>query len=438
MWMLSAVAGALAQSAPPADDQDLADEPRNERRASGQERSFIGQLGGMVRGLRELGPWEDTNRQIVGAIHDVYARNGWNSEEDQFSLKLYEEVSAIPPWNAQERLDKVMSVLGERYDLTPAQTDALRALTVRETSEMLRAHAGEIMQYSMEALQTRVRGEPFNPEQIQRWTKLAQPLFDESRKRFERSVSEFMPQLTPEQQALMQKDVDATKRREDYIAEMGQHWLQGEWQPSDWGLEHDPVQTGQGQATAPAGGAAADPDAPQPADGTPGAPGAAAPGGQPHDGASPNRHGGPHGAPPATAGPDELPPPTPEGGPVTPAPAAPNDPWGQYVTAFIAKYKLTDEQTSVAWRIHGTLKERADQVRARYEEQLAALRAKSTAEAKEQIAAREKTRDAEIEALFDRLKTRLEKLPTRAQREAAGEKPPAPPPAPTSRPAPAG
>ena len=424
VWMLTAVAAAVAQTAPPPDEPNQADR----RPAAGPERSFFGQLNQMVRGMREMGPWENQSQDIMSAVNNVYARNGWTSEPDQFSLKLVGEVSTIPPWNAQERMDKLMSLLGDRYQLTPEQSDGLRTLMIRETGAMLRDHANEIMQYSMEAIQARVRGEAFTPEQIQRWTKLAQPIFDDSRKRMDRAAGEFMQQLTPEQRTIAERDLDATRRRQDAVAEMGQHWLRGEWQPTDWGMDTDPIQNGQTPATPPGGeqaGGSGTPNHPTP----PAASGNPPAGGAPPS-AAPNPAGGPPGSPPPT---DDTPgapgAPRPDGGHAASPTPDPTDPWGQYVTAFIAKYKLSEAQTSVAWRIHGESKTRADQLRARYEEQIAALGSKSSSDAKEQIAAREKSRDSEIEATFERLKARLDKLPTRAQRDAAGE------PAPTSRPA---
>lgn len=109
-----------------------------------------------------------------------------------------------------------------------------------------------------------------------------------------------------------------------------------------------------------------------------------------------------------------------------------NDLWTRYVRAFIQRYQLNDEQTEAAWKIHRDCSKHAQEIvdrhKARFEELYNRL-----GEAKDKDSdAPEKVREVEelekqlaklrepIDAIFERqLKPRLEKIPTRAQREAA-------------------
>jgi polyhydroxyalkanoate synthesis regulator phasin len=98
-----------------------------------------------------------------------------------------------------------------------------------------------------------------------------------------------------------------------------------------------------------------------------------------------------------------------------------DDEWACYVRAFIARYHLTDDQQRQAWRfyqIYRDARDRAEKSASRLERDFgdqddpqAQARRKSVRERAE----RDRKR------LFERLKARLEKLPTRAQRRDAKE-----------------
>ena len=97
---------------------------------------------------------------------------------------------------------------------------------------------------------------------------------------------------------------------------------------------------------------------------------------------------------------------------------AQDDVWSRYIRAFIDRYKLNQEQQQVAWRIYR---------QAKVQEKLILRRSRATGEmanrAGAQAARRSETiRDREtkaLERLFDRIKARLEKIPTRRQRREA-------------------
>lgn len=114
--------------------------------------------------------------------------------------------------------------------------------------------------------------------------------------------------------------------------------------------------------------------------------------------------------------------------------------WEAYTRAFIAKYKLDEDQTQKAWSICDECQARGkDFVRRRHAEitaldaEEAAVRAKPAeqrAAARRDLAERRAKLLEPVQRIFDeQLKPRLEKLPTRAQRAGADQ------PHPTSHPA---
>ena len=107
----------------------------------------------------------------------------------------------------------------------------------------------------------------------------------------------------------------------------------------------------------------------------------------------------------------------------TPSNPIPDDEWARYVRAFIRKYHLNDEQQQRAWLIYHDAKERDDVFDRRFQRQMKTLRAKAGESKNEraQAALRERTERHQLERkrLFNQLKRRLERLPTRAQRKNA-------------------
>jgi hypothetical protein len=111
------------------------------------------------------------------------------------------------------------------------------------------------------------------------------------------------------------------------------------------------------------------------------------------------------------------------------------DEWEQYVQQFIQRYALTEEQASRANKILKSCQSQRDRLMRNRAEQLERLNRQEEAlrtssdnpnKAKEQaeITAQRAKLMAPIDSIFDKqLKPRLEKIPTRAQREAAEKAP---------------
>ncbi|MBN2447413.1 MAG: hypothetical protein JXO22_11835 [Phycisphaerae bacterium] len=398
----------------------------------GNDRNWMNQLRQRVSGVmdsaKELGPWEEQYGYIVDAVENVYEQNGWTSEEHTFTLDMMREVSAIPPWQMQERFDTMIGVMSDRYDLDEEQQQKLKGLVIRESNEMFRKHGATIMQYTSEAIQTRALGDPFTPDQVARWSKMAMPVIQDSTQRLERSATEFMQDLRPEQQEIMQRDLNAGRERISRFQEMGQHWARGEWQPDDWGMANDPIQLAgeerlalEGPLNQPQAGdvpmvqPTRQPrrrEAPTVADRQPMPPATAT------SGESPDRRSSRH-----TDNRAHQPVPNqPQPGQSEPAKA--EGPWAKYVRDFIQKYNLNTDQESTAWRINTDMTNRAEQMTKRADQQIADLQSRLAKEPQRLAAATKKYEDqkkATMDTLFEQLKARLEKLPTTSQREAAGQ-----------------
>ena len=369
-------------------DEDMP-EPRRSRLAVLQEKALQ-----LIETTQELSNWDEHYGYMVDAMERMYEHNGWNAESDLFSLEMAREIGSIPPWEPQARIDMLMEMAGDRYLLDDDQAASLQGHIFRVNVDLFSKHADRIIEYATEAIQTRAAGEPFTPEQVARWVELAEPVMNDARHSIRETAKVFGEELDPEQRELMMRDLAAADGRMLDMDRMAQSWKRGEWQPRDWGLEEDPIQM-QG-APPPAGTPPKPPSGrdEQPAEEVEPAPGETS-------GSNPRR--------------DER--------ATTPSDPIPDDEWARYVRAFIRKYHLNNEQQQRAWLIYHDAKGRDDVFERRFQRQMDTLRTKAGESKNEraQAALRERTERHQLERkrLFNQLKRRLERLPTRAQRKNA-------------------
>lgn len=357
----------------------------------------------LMGSLQQLGDWEQHYPLIIESTEKVYARNGWDSEPDRFSLGLIREVSAIPPWQPMERFDAVTQILSDRYLLDEAQEEKMRQLILAQEVDLFRRHSGRIAEYAIDAIQTRAAGEAFTPEKVARWMQLAQPVFQDARTGMQRSAKEFMGVLDEDQQALLQADLQAAERRLDNVETMSQEWARGEWDPADWGMEEDPIQlAGEARAAEEELAAAEQRALLEGAERQPDA--AAGPGAGRRAGAA----GGAPGAP--------VQPTTPQA-----AVQGPLDDWAQYVQRFIQKFQLNESQQAQAWKIYRAVQVRRESYEKRFKEQSEQLKRGVTGSEADQarLTAVQADQKQALDRLFDQLRRRLDRLPTRAQRRDA-------------------
>lgn len=353
----------------------------------------------LIRATQQL-DWNEQYGFMIDAVEQVYEQNGWDSESDLFSLEMVREVGALPPWEVRERLDRVKQMVGDRYLLTEKQTAEVQQLLIATNLELFSRHSERILQYALEAVETRAAGEPFTPDQVARWTALAEPVMRDAVRTFDSRVNEFAERLDPEQRALVEADLRAANGRVRDIEGMLEGWKRGEWNPADWGLDRDPIQMAAGETDVP-DAVQAGPQRPQRE--------------RPQRPARRPRRISPAGV--AEAGAEDGRPSARQG-----ASSQPDDAWRRYVQEFIRKYELNDEQQQRCWLVYEDSRSRRDVFGERHERQRAAiLAAGASAQAQERLEELDKRWEVDRERLFDRLKRRLDRIPTRAQRTAAGD-----------------
>jgi len=296
---------------------------------------------------------------------------------------------------------------------------------MREGMDFFAQHSDVLIEIASEAIQTRASGEPFTPEQVARFTEKALPLFQEGKQRFDEQSKVWVETLTPEQRALAQKDVDAATKRATRIEQLGQDWAKGRWDAKQWGMENDPAQN--------------------PKDGAPESGGRGALAGNPQGGK--RGKGAPDGGaadqPSPNANPETpIEPMMPGEQPVAAAPGQPGaqpqnarnavgktsvqptDPWAVYTRDFVTRHGLNADQEQRAWLIYGDAIDKATVT-------IKGGGKTGDPNASQSLASalNDRKNESQLRQLstqFERMKARLDRIPTRAQKQkAAAATPPA-------------
>ncbi len=315
--------------------------------------------------------WEAEADRIRVAAEILWERNGWTDEADRFARDLACEVTAIPPWDVMGRFNLWTTRVAERYGLSPEAANRFRLSLVREAGGMFMRNGPVIMENSREAIEARVRGEPFSSEQIAKWAKAAEPLLAELQPIVDRLAKEIESTIDAEHKEVLEKDLESYARRMRYVDTMRAQWSEGRWEPTDWGLEKDPIQNRGVQPSPTEAPAALPVETPLVSD---------------------------IAAMPAVA---EKPAPLPKWLAHDPAT------WFAYVVEFQVRFQLDPGQKTTAESIHAELVRRAGDYGTRNRELTAAVPAQERAT----HAAYEPVR-----AMFAELQMRLDALPTTAQR----------------------
>ncbi|MFH1108708.1 MAG: hypothetical protein V1790_05880 [Planctomycetota bacterium] len=309
--------------------------------------------------------WDEEAQRLRRAVEIVWERNGWTNESDRFARDVACEVTAIPPWDVAARLNLLTTRIAERYGLNDESATRLKGSVMREAGGFLMRNGGAIIENGREALLARARGEPYTAEQVAKWAKVLEPLLTDMRASVDRLAKEVEPSLDADHKRRLDQDLQSVEKRTRYVDAMRTRWAEGKWQPTDWGLETDPIQN---RAVPPR---ALDPSAAIPIP--------VAPAAQP----SPNV------SLPACVSYD----------PAT---------WFACVLEFEKRFQLDAGQKSTAQSIHAELVERAGDYAKTHREEFRAvpMQERMTHAAYEPI-----------RALFAELQARLDALPTTAQQE---------------------
>ena len=241
-FMVMALMAGKHVSAQP-QDEPLEQDEQAERAAA----ELLNPLGETFSGF----DWDAEHPNIQRSITNIWSNNDWNDEADLFARDVATEVTAIPPWQMADRLELMTKRVAARYDFTPEQRSRFQAALLREAGGFLLRHATDLLAYSQEAVETRANGQPFSAEQVARWAKEYRPVMDDVRVTIERFIGRMEPDLTPRQRKLLQRDHASYEKRRRTIDEAMGEWAKGKWEPAQWGLEDDPIQTGKRESQKP-------------------------------------------------------------------------------------------------------------------------------------------------------------------------------------------
>ena len=347
----------------------VASDRKGETAKPSSQEALFAQFSDLIEPLAGF-DWDEEARRLRRAAESVWKQNGWNGESDNFAREVACEVTAIPPWDVVARLNLLTTRITERYGLTEEAASRFRTSLLGEAGRLLMRHGPVMIEKGREVLAARVRGEPFSPQQVAEWAKDLEPLLVDARVSADRLAEEIQPSLDAEHKLLLGRDRESFQKRTKYVDAMRTRWLEGKWQPTDWGLEADPIQN---RAAPPSG---ADPPAVLPIQAT------------------------------NTPSPSLLP----SAAPLVVLPkCVPHDPktWYAYVLQFEKRFGLDAGQKSTAESIHGELVERAGDYSEIHRDEL------------RPVPVPERAPHAAYEpicAMFTELQARLDALPTTVQR----------------------
>ena len=338
--------------------------------------------------------------------------------------------------NVDALIDNYLRFVARKYNLTEEQDQYTEQLVRARVDDFLSRHYDELADL-VDKLVTVRNGGDVAPEELIEWGQRVQPLYIEAKGIIIQTNDEWRGILTEEQRQMHDEDVrlmwESFATTEDQLSRLtaGQMSVEEFRNPRmarqgrSQAAQVQPI-AGVTTSTERAGSAARQAKAPSAA-------------GQADQGVSQKRAVAKGAAGGAAAGRSSATPVPDRGSKRTPgkrsaAGASSADQWEQYVRQFIERYALTEEQASRANKILKSCQSQRDRLMRNRAEQLEKLDRQEQAlrtsdnpnKAKEQaeITAQRAKLMAPIDSIFDKqLKPRLEKIPTRAQREAAEKAP---------------
>lgn len=393
--------------------------------------------------------------------------------------------------NLDMLVDNYAKFLGRKYDLTEEQYNFTVDMLRQKANDFIAKHDGDIRDLFEQMFDARAGG-TMSPEELVEWGKRVTPIYEEAKKIVTDGNEEWRSILDDRQKGIHDSDLKLMKTSFQTTDEQLHRIVTGEMSVDEF---VNPNKYNRGPRRAPKQPVSTTPDAVDPAHGDPGgkqvatasnvpaaqalpkgdgsqtpeemeehakleaiaaekhaADEAARRAAEEQNGQAPPPEGGEVAPPPAPApeGGQPMPPPTPgerprdRGGKVS----AKNfeSEWQKYVREFIERYQLNESQTQKANLFLDEAERRAQQAVGAKQDELAkidkreselkgsaAARGKDSPSAKEleELAKKREAIVAPLSRIFDDLKSKLDKLPTRAQRKAAEEasKKPARPPA---------
>ncbi len=154
------------------------------------DQAVAAEIGRLTAEFKKLGDWESQFRIIDRAINNMWSSNNWDSEPDIYARDTIREVARIPPWEFDQRIDRLTQRLAERYELPPARRAQLKAMIYRESFGFLWSNSGVLFDQIRQTVGARVEHRPFTPEQVAEWMRQGEPLTEDLDRRMSRMVRE--------------------------------------------------------------------------------------------------------------------------------------------------------------------------------------------------------------------------------------------------------
>ncbi len=325
-------------------------------------------------------------------------------------------------------IDNYARFLAKRYDLTPEQDEYTKQMLREQAYKFIEKHDTDLRQVVERMFDVRSGGQ-MTPQELMEWGKKAQPLYEEAKQLIINGNNDWRGILTDEQKKVHDEDLRQMNDQFSQTDDQVKRIVEGK-------MTIDEFRNPNRKAPAPRNprGQAGRPvkvGAQNPAGGTP----PADPNGN-HGGGAPVQPPGT--AQPGGGAPSMLPVSAGRQKPASSAPAVAESEWEKYVREFIDRFKLDEDQQQRANLILKECQEQADTYRSSkkseietIDKKIAEINQSKDKDKPKQLAEANKQRDKLMEPvnrIFERLKSKLDQIPTRAQRKAAEEAKPTPKP----------
>ena len=312
------------------------------------------------------------------------------------------EVPSAGFWPTQRMMEsaieRITEEMGKVYSLNEDQMLNTQDLLKQRFPRWLEENRPQLQTLTNEWFEALIAGEPPTPEHVADWASRALPLFDQFGSLVDETSDDMRTYMTDEQQVLLDGQLAAMRVGMSYMKQRMDTWKEGryDWQ-SEWPRSeefkrkeperqerlHRDAELAKNRAM-----------------------------GLPTDVAE----GGAGGAPAADARPPAQ---------TAPAASGTKDDWTVYVESFIKRYQLDEGQQNSARQYLRDGQELRDKHLQRKLTEIKTLEEKQksakTDEEREQVRIAVERVNRPVEQIFQRLKDKLDKLPTRKQRALAAQ-----------------
>lgn len=188
--------------------------------------------------------WDEESVHVKRSVENLWQYNNWSNEADLFARDVALGVSDIPPWEPVKRLVLVVDRFAQRYDASVALRTRVYLALMREASGLIVRHGRTVGASTKEYLDLRAAGKAFTSKDVARWARAGDPVLRDMHQAIDRLVTEVRPHLSPEQRAILERDLAGFQRRRVVVEQDMKRWAKGQWSAKEWGMQDDPIQSG--------------------------------------------------------------------------------------------------------------------------------------------------------------------------------------------------